>query len=97
MVRHWSSSRNRTDTYRVVASIKKADTGEPDWDCLIAGLLEHTSLSKDEILMLSVPEIEGILEGFRKNNSTEDTKGGSPDRLEDADALRFLIDNGGKL
>jgi len=39
----------------------------------MAGLLGNTSLSKDEILMLSVPELEDILDGFRKNNSTDST------------------------
>jgi hypothetical protein len=64
----------------------------------MAGLLEHTSLTKDDILMLSVPEVEGILEGFRLNNEVDD-KGNSSNkpRLEDSEALRFLINNGGKL
>lgn len=61
----------------------------------MAGLLEHSSLSKDEILMLSVAEVEGILEGFRKNNSTDKTEGAN--RLEGAEALKFLLSNGGEL
>ena len=58
----------------------------------MAGLLENTSLSKDEILMLSIPEIEGILEGFRKNNSTDNTNDTNP--LEGKEAVLALRDMG---
>lgn len=54
-------------------------------------MLEHTGMNKDEILMLSIPEIEGILEGFNANNTVDgESKQKSP-KLEDQDALKYLI------
>lgn len=48
-------------------------------------------MNKDEILMLSIPEVEGILEGFNANNTVDgDSKQKSP-KLEDQDALKYLI------
>lgn len=61
----------------------------------MAGLVANTSMTPDDVLELTIEQVEGILDGFRRNNSTEETK--SSDRLEDADALKFLLANGGKL
>jgi hypothetical protein len=59
----------------------------------MAGLVANTSMTPDDVLELTIEQIEGILDGFRRNNSTEETS----DRLEDAEALKFLISNGGKI
>ena len=48
---------------------------------------------------LSVPQLEALFEGYAKNNDfREDGKSSKSDgRLEDSDALRYLLDNGGKI
>jgi len=60
--------------------------------------LEHTSLNKDDILMLSVAEIEGILDGMNRN-STIDDKATSGDNkvFEGHEGLQLLINNNGKI
>lgn len=64
----------------------------------MAGLLEHTSLTKDDILMLSIAEIEGILDGMQRNNAI-DGRGSREEKkvLEGHEGLRFLIDQKGVL
>ena len=62
----------------------------------MAALVSNTSMTPNDVLELSIPELEGILDGIAFNNSTENS-GSSPDRLEDAEVLKFLISNGGKL
>ena len=58
--------------------------------------MQNTSLTPDDIGELSIPKIEALFDAFEECNKND----GSPkskDRLEDKDALRFLIDSGGKL
>lgn len=43
--------------------------GNPiEWDILFASMLENTSLNMDDILSLTVSQLEYILEGFTKKN-----------------------------
>lgn len=47
---------------------------------------------------LSIAQVEGLLEGMADNNNVEGYDGkssGSSNKLEDSDALRYLLDNGG--
>lgn len=62
----------------------------------MAGLVSNTSMTPDNVLDLSVPQVEGILEGIQRLNSTDESKG-TTNRLEDADALKFILSNGGNL
>jgi len=51
-------------------------------------------MTHEDVMELTIPVMEEIFEGFDKNQGTSSK---SKDVLHDADALRFLIDNGGKL
>lgn len=53
-------------------------------------------MTPDDVLEMTIPRIEDLFDGFEASNK-DDGAPKSKDRLEDADALRFLIDNGGKL
>jgi hypothetical protein len=55
-------------------------------------------MTVEDIGKLTIPQIEELFDGFAECN--KDNNGGgskSKDRLEDGEALRFLINNGGKL
>lgn len=56
-------------------------------------------MSIDEINRCSIGQIEGILEGINANNKLLDSSknDSSPTRLEDSDALRFLVESGGTI
>ena len=57
--------------------------------------MEHTSLTKNDINDLSLPEVEGILEGINTNNSTDEH--GESEKLSGASAVEFLMSNGGQI
>lgn len=53
-------------------------------------------MNPKDILDLTIDELDDLFIGFASANEDTGTNK-SKDRLEDSEALRFLIDNGGKL
>lgn len=80
-----------------VSGKKKDSSSNSDvnWGQVYAGLLEHTSLTKNDINELSLPEIEDLIESINANNS--ESNGESNETLSGTSALEFLMANNGKI
>lgn len=63
------------------------------WNELYASLLQNTSLNMNDIMNMSIPQLEYILEGISKNNKKSETNSGSQEALDGADALEYLLQN----
>jgi hypothetical protein len=60
-----------------------------EWDAMIAGLVQNTSLTTKDIKDLTIGEIEELFEGINKNNRTDDVDGNERP-LEGAEAVNEL-------
>jgi len=56
--------------------------------------MQNLGQTKESINMMSIPEIEGILEGVAQNNSSEDK---DREVLEDGEALKYLMKHQGSV
>lgn len=80
-------------------STSKETQEAPKWNQLYASLTQNTSMKVSDIMELTVAQLEDLLDGLAVNNGVSESRssGGSPERLEDEDALRYILNNGGKL
>lgn len=78
-----------------ISSLKKEtpkDNGVTEWDKLYASIVQNTSLTHEDVMNLTIPQLEYLLDGCEKNNKDNDNN--SADTLEGADAIQFLINSG---
>ena len=54
-------------------------------------------MSIEEIKELTIAELEDLFDGFAECNKSNNGTSTSKKTLEDKDALRYLINNGGKI
>lgn len=102
MARPRISRGNRRGTY-LHGSAKKKESGKEEsegisYNQLYAALAERTGMRPKDVNELSIAQVEGLLEGMADNNNVDGYDGkssGSSNKLEDSDALRYLLDNGG--
>jgi hypothetical protein len=57
-------------------------------------MIQNTSETRETIMRYTIPQIESIVKAISENSNVENTDSNT---LEGADALKFLISNGGKL
>jgi len=84
--------------FKEVSQLKnKKDNGEAtEWKQLYGALLQNTSMNMQDILQLTIGQLEELLDGIAANNKT-DTSTGAKKVLEGTEALHYLLSSGGQL
>lgn len=98
-IRRWldlRTARQIIDVFLDVSHYKRTGSSEqeqePEWNRLIAFLIQETSLTLQDIKQMSIPEIEATIEGINKNNKQQETK----EQLTGVDAIQALQKMKGK-
>jgi hypothetical protein len=60
-------------------------------------MIQNTSETRESLMEYTIPQLESMVEAITENNKTENSTSGTKDILEDKEALKYLINSGGKL
>lgn len=60
---------------------------------MYASVIQNTSLTMNDVVELSIPQLEYLLSGCEKNSKELEKASSGAKTLEGADAVQFLIDN----
>lgn len=62
----------------------------------MASLAINTCIDPKKFGKFTIPQIEALFQGFDECNASQESNG-DKETMKGADAMQFLIDNGGKL
>jgi hypothetical protein len=60
-------------------------------------MIENTSETRESLGRYTIPQLETMVEAISENNKSPEDKTTGKERLEDEDALRFLLNNQGRV
>ena len=80
--------------FQEVSQLQSKQTNDKpmEWKQLYASLLQNTSMNMNDILQLTVGQLEDLLDGIATNNKTQ---GSGKEVLKDNDAIRYLMGHQG--